>query len=107
MAYEAAVAAGIDSDLLVLFEADCILQDSSWYVQHAGLTREEIFERESRALNAVLPRLDALLEGTGAEEYVDAPILSPTAWEAFEASLETFEPVARDTERVAQVQSML
>lgn len=107
MAYEAAVAAGIDSDLLTLFEADCILQDSSWYVQHAGLTREDVFERESRALTSVLPRLEALLEGTGAEEYVDAPILSPTAWEAFEASLETFEPAPRDTERVAPVQSML
>jgi hypothetical protein len=107
MAYEAAVAAGIEPDLLALFEAGCILQDSSWYVQHANLTREEVFERESRALSAVLPRLETLLEGTGAEEYVDAPILSQTAWEAFEDSLETFEPVVRNVEGVAQVQSML
>jgi hypothetical protein len=107
MAYEAAVAAGVDTDLLALFEAGCILQDSSWYVQHAGLSRGEQYEHESKALNAVLPRLESLLEGTGAEEYVDAPILSQTAWDAFEASLEVFEPVEKDSGAIAQVQSML
>lgn len=107
MAYEAALAAGIDADLLALFEADCILQDPSWYVQNADLPREAQFERESKALTAVLPRLESLLDGTGAEEYVDAPILSQTGWEAFEASLEVFEPVEKDVGMVGQVQSML
>ncbi|KAJ5591626.1 acyl-CoA dehydrogenase/oxidase [Penicillium hispanicum] len=91
MAYEAAVEAGIDPDLLSLFEAGVILQDSSWFVQHAGLTRAAQFENESRALNACLPRLQRLLEDTGAQEYVDAPILSQEAWTRFLASLKVYK----------------
>ncbi|OKL64197.1 hypothetical protein UA08_00272 [Talaromyces atroroseus] len=99
-AYEAALDAGIDSDLLTLYEAGVIMQDSGWYVQHVGLTREMQFDRESRALNAVLPRLEGMLDGTGAGEYVDAPILSQGAWDEFERSLEVFQAPSLSTEHV-------
>lgn len=108
MAYEAAVAAGVDADLLALYEAGVIMQDSSWYVEHAGLTRGELFDRESRALDAVLPRLEEMLDATGAEEYVDAPILSQEAWDNFESSLEGFRPLSlNNVAETVQVQSML
>ncbi|KAJ6031793.1 acyl-CoA dehydrogenase/oxidase [Penicillium herquei] len=94
MAFEAASKAGIDTNLLALYEAGVILQDSSWYVQHAGLTREEQFERESRALSACLPKLEQLLDGTGAKEFVTAPILSDDAWAEFVSELKTFEPAS-------------
>jgi acyl-CoA oxidase len=108
MAYEAALAAGVDSDLLALYEAGVITQDSSWYVQHAGLTREMQFDRESQAMSAVLPRLEELLDGTGAKEYVDAPILSQEAWDDFESSLELYTGTSLKMNSVAgHVQSML
>ncbi|KAH8701956.1 acyl-CoA dehydrogenase/oxidase [Talaromyces proteolyticus] len=107
MAYEAALAAGIDPDLLALYEAGVIMQDSSWYVQHAGLTREMQFDRESSAMNAVLPRLEQMLDDTDAKEYVDAPILSKDAWNDFENSLDTFRPPLANTNGSAQIQSML
>ena len=92
MAYEAAVQAKVDPDLLALFEAGVILQDPSWYVQHAGLTRIAQFEKESVAMNACLPRLEELLEATGAREYVhDVPIVSDENWSEFVKSLRTFE----------------
>ncbi|KAJ5704134.1 acyl-CoA dehydrogenase/oxidase [Penicillium malachiteum] len=94
MAFEAASNAGIDPDLLALYEAGVILQDSSWYVQYPGITREEQFERESRALSACLPKLEQLLDGTGAKEFVTAPILSDDAWAEFLSELKTFEPAS-------------
>lgn len=106
MAYEAAVAAGVDADLLALYEVGVLLQDSSWYIQHAGLTREMLYDRESRALDAVLPRLGELVQKTGAKEYVDAPILSQEAWNDFENSLEVFKPLESNVDTI-QVQSML
>lgn len=99
MAYEAAVEAGVKPDLLALYEAGVVLQDSSWYVQHAGLTREAQFENESRALDACLPQLDQMLDDTGAKEYADSPLLSQEGWDKFIASLETFEPSIGSTGR--------
>ncbi|KAJ5086980.1 hypothetical protein NUU61_008287 [Penicillium alfredii] len=90
MAYEAAVEAGVNPNLLALYEAGVVLQDSSWYVQHAGLTREAQFENDSRALDACLPHLDHMLDGTEAKEYADSPLLSQEEWDRFTASLETF-----------------
>jgi hypothetical protein len=98
MAYEAAFEAGVNQDLLALYETGVILQDSSWYVQHAGLTREAQFERESRALSACLPCMKQMLDQTGAKEFTTSPILSPEAWAEFVASLETFGPPPRDAE---------
>ncbi|KAJ5156326.1 acyl-CoA dehydrogenase/oxidase [Penicillium capsulatum] len=95
MAYEAAAEAGAKPELLQLYEAGVVLQDSSWYVQHAGLTREAQFENESRALDACLPQLEQMLDNTGAKDYTDSPLLSQETWDTFVASLETFEPPTR------------
>jgi hypothetical protein len=89
IAYEAAIEAGVHSELVALYEIWVILQDTSWFVQHLGLTRERIFEIEAERLSAVLPRIDALLDDTGAEPYCTAPIISQTSWDNFLGQLET------------------
>ncbi|KAB8237929.1 acyl-CoA dehydrogenase NM domain-like protein [Aspergillus alliaceus] len=89
MAYEAAAKAGVPSDLLSLYKIGVMLHDPSWYVQHTNATRESMFAEESRALDAVLPRLNTLLDQTGAERYCTSPILSHDSWEAFVDQLET------------------
>ncbi|KAJ9218775.1 hypothetical protein DTO027B5_8754 [Paecilomyces variotii] len=96
MAYEAASQAGVHPDLLALYEIGAIMQDPSWYVQHAGLGREAQFMMEEKALNAVLPRLEELLEGTGAGPYCDAPILFQGAWDAFIDRLVKYETPRSD-----------
>ncbi|OGM42201.1 acyl-CoA oxidase [Aspergillus bombycis] len=88
-AYEAAAKAGVDSDLLALYEIHAMLLDQSWYVQHTDITREYIFQKEARLLDALLPRLDPLLDATGAGPYCTAPILSQASWDAFVDGLET------------------
>ncbi|KJK60255.1 hypothetical protein P875_00053560 [Aspergillus parasiticus SU-1] len=81
-AYEAAAKAGVDSDLLALYEIHAVLLDLSWYVQHTDLTREYLFQ-EARLLDTLLPRLDTLLDATGVGLYCTAPILLQASWDAF------------------------
>ncbi|OQE37980.1 hypothetical protein PENCOP_c009G08686 [Penicillium coprophilum] len=89
IAYEAAVDAGVNTDLVALYESGVMLQDQSWFVQHASLTREHMYQIEAERLSAVLPRLDRLLDETGAGPYCTAPIISQALWDQFVDQLET------------------
>ncbi|OQE16550.1 hypothetical protein PENFLA_c027G06212 [Penicillium flavigenum] len=89
IAYEAAIEAGVHSDLVALYEIWVILQDQGWFVQHTSLTRERMFQIEAERLSAVLPQLDTLLDASGAEPYCSAPIASQTSWDHFIDQLET------------------
>lgn len=91
LAYEAALKAEVDRDLLRLYKIGVMLQDPSWYVQHAKISRESMIADEAQALDSVLPKLDNLLNQTGAEPYCSAPIFSQDSWEAFVSQLETRE----------------
>ena len=87
MAYDAAVKFKVPQDLIDLYVANSVKHDASWYIEHAGFTRRKVAELEDKAASAVLPQLDALLEGTGAGPYIHAPIVSDEAWAAFVAKL--------------------
>lgn len=87
MAYESAVKAKIDPDLIALFVAGAVKYDSSWYVEHMSLRRREQREMEDSAIMATLPRLEEFLEATGAKPYCVAPIVSDDAWDRFIESL--------------------
>ncbi|KAJ6190445.1 hypothetical protein N7519_000466 [Penicillium mononematosum] len=89
IAYEAAIEAGVHSDLVALYEIWVILQDLGWFVQHTSLTRERMFQIEAERLSAVLPQLDTLLDATGAEPYCSAPIVTQASWDHFVDQLET------------------
>ncbi|KAJ5926541.1 hypothetical protein N7516_008314 [Penicillium verrucosum] len=89
IAYEAAIEAGVHPDLVILFEIWVMIQDLSWFVQHASVTREQIFQMEAERISAVLPRLNELLDATGAGPYCTAPIVSQASWEHFVDRLET------------------
>ncbi|KAH8692187.1 hypothetical protein BGW36DRAFT_42969 [Talaromyces proteolyticus] len=82
MAYEAAAEAGVDPDLLALYEAGAMRSDSSWYVENLGLKRATQLEMERKALDEVFPKLDKLLDQLDIEPYCSAPMLSQSRWEA-------------------------
>jgi len=90
MAYDAAVKAKVDQDLIDLFVANAVKHDASWYVGHGGLTRRSIAEMEDRAVSALFPRLEDLLEKTGAAPYCQAPIVSDEAWRIFVDELPSY-----------------
>ncbi|EMD40441.1 hypothetical protein CERSUDRAFT_130285 [Gelatoporia subvermispora B] len=90
MAYEAAVQAKVNPDLLALYEAGIVKHDTSWYVEHLGLSRRTQQDMEDRAVSAALPHLEALLEQTGAKPYCVAPIVSDNTWAQFVDNLPTY-----------------
>lgn len=90
MAYDAAVKAKINPDLLALYVAGVVKHDSSWYVEHLALGRRAQQEMEDRALTAALPKLEEFLEATNARPYCIAPIVSDDAWERFVDNLPHF-----------------
>ena len=88
--YDAARAAAVDAPLLDLFEIASVLQDEAWYVECMGMTRAELRERETRALEAVFPHLEDYLARMEIAPYVVAPITSDEKWKLFVDTLQTF-----------------
>lgn len=103
MAYESAREAGIESDLLALYEASVLLHAPAWYVSGMGLDIEAQFKNEAQAMSSILPRLNRLLDGTGAGPYSSAAIVTDESWDRFVASLPEYgteheDPVASSCE---------
>ncbi|QMW46282.1 hypothetical protein G4B11_009737, partial [Aspergillus flavus] len=95
LAYEAALDAGVASELLDLYEAGVVLHHSGWFVENLALDTETQFNMEMQAMNSILPRIGDLLNATGAEPYCTAPIVSDEAWMEFTRSLEVHHGNAR------------
>jgi acyl-CoA oxidase len=91
ISYDAARAAQVDSPLLNLFEAASVLQDEAWYVERLGMTRVELRERESGALEAVFPHLEEYLTRRDVAPYIVAPIVSDEKWKQFLSTFQGFD----------------
>ncbi|TFY55180.1 hypothetical protein EVJ58_g8413 [Rhodofomes roseus] len=90
MAYDAAVAAGVESGLIDLYVASCIKLDAAWYVEQLGLSRAEQRAMENSAVDAVFPRLQELFERMDVEPYISAPLISDEKWDQYVKSLVTY-----------------
>lgn len=80
MAYEAAVNASVDPDLLALYEAGAMKSDPAWFSEHLGISRDAQFQKECDAVDAVYRRLDEHLDNLQIEPYITAPMLSADRW---------------------------
>jgi len=105
MAYEAAVAEGVQPELIDLYVASVVKLDAAWYIEHAQLGRHAQQEMETVALDAVLPHLGSLIRGMQVESYITAPIVSDDKWNHFMRTLQVFEgnaevPLWRDRFRI-------
>ena len=90
MAYEAAIDANLDSSLLNLYESGVVKEDSAWYVEQGGLSREIQREMEAQAVDVLLPQMNDLLRASGVQPYSNAPMTSKTLWNDFVSGLEVF-----------------
>ncbi|KOS43312.1 hypothetical protein ACN38_g5798 [Penicillium nordicum] len=90
MAYEAAIDANIDPNLLNLYESGVVKQDSGWYVEQGGLSKEVQREMEAQAADALLPHMKDLLFASDVQAYSNAPMTSKTLWNDFVSGLEVF-----------------
>lgn len=86
VAYEAAKEAGIEQDLLDVYEASILHHDLSWYIENRVITRVIHWEMEAAAMTRVFGRLDELFEKMRIDEvepYITAPIVSDEKWAEF------------------------
>ncbi|KAI3296062.1 hypothetical protein DTO002I6_3745 [Penicillium roqueforti] len=90
MAYEAAIDANVDPSLLNLYESGVLKEDSAWYVEQGGLSREIQREMEAQAVDVLLPRMNDLLRASGVQPYSNAPMTSKMLWNDFVSGLEVF-----------------
>lgn len=91
MAYEAAQQAGIDQKILDLYESGVIKQDSAWYTEQGGLSREIQREMEAQAADALIPELVDIMRDSGMQEYCTAPMTSKDLWDGFVSGQEVFD----------------
>ncbi|PYH31550.1 acyl-CoA oxidase [Aspergillus neoniger CBS 115656] len=80
MAYEAAVDASVDPDLLALYEAGAMKSDPAWFSEHLRMSRDAQFQKECDAVDAVYRRLDEHPNNLQIEPYITAPMLSAERW---------------------------
>ncbi|CAA7262230.1 unnamed protein product [Cyclocybe aegerita] len=99
MAYDAAVAKGVEKYILDLYVASCLKLDPSWYVEKLSIPRSQIREMEALAVDAVFPHLEDLLGRLGVEPYITAPIVSDENWAEFVKSI---PPLVAPEEKVAE-----
>ncbi|EIM84216.1 acyl-CoA dehydrogenase NM domain-like protein [Stereum hirsutum FP-91666 SS1] len=90
MAYEAAVAANVDHDLIEVYVTSCVKLDSAWYVEMAGLSRAQQREMEASAIDSVFPNLEKYIDILDVDPYISAPFASDTQWKCYIDTLTTF-----------------
>lgn len=91
MAYEAAAASDlVTPDMLRFYEASCLLEDPAWYVEKKKFTTSDLHIRHADAATQLLPRLEFMLQQSGAAPWATAPILKEQAWMEFLDRLPTF-----------------
>lgn len=97
MAYEAALAAAVDDDVVRLYEMEAMKKDLSWYVENMGLSRKTAVETEAEIFVAILERFPVLLAELEEEigPFCTAPILSEKNWHDFVEKLPKFVSSAK------------
>lgn len=91
MAYDAAVAAGVQQDLIDLFVASAVKEDAAWYSENVSFYRRDLVDLEAKALDAVLPQLATLVKKMGMEPWITSKIITQGAWDSFLETCEDFE----------------
>lgn len=91
-AYDSAVEFGtVRPELIDIYEADCMLQDQAWYVEHAGMTSREIRSRHTSAIERARPHLQAIIEEFDMAKHFDStPLVSAKHWEDLMSQLPHF-----------------
>ncbi|KAF9812866.1 hypothetical protein IEO21_05917 [Rhodonia placenta] len=86
-AYSCGLDAGVPRPLLDLFELAAIKLDPGWYAEHAGISADELLMREDKAVKAALPHLKLYGDEMNVRKWVNAPIISDSAWEGWFSQL--------------------
>lgn len=91
MAYDAAVAAGVQQNIIDLYVASCVKLDLAWYSENADFGRRALADFETKALDALLPDLGTLIRQMGVEPWINSKIVSDERWNSFVNTCQVFE----------------
>jgi hypothetical protein len=90
LAVDAAVEGQVNPLIIDLYTASVIKHDSSWYMEHASLSRSTQRQMERHSVEALYPNLGALLGQLDITNYITAPIVSDERWTSYVHTLPTF-----------------
>lgn len=90
IAYDAAVAAGVQPCLVDLYVASVLKRDAAWYSENVGLGRRAVVEMETKAMDTILSQLGSLIGDMGVSPWITSRIVSDKRWDAFVEKLEVF-----------------
>lgn len=81
----------VRQELLDVWEADCILRDAVWYVEHAGMTGREIQQKRTSSVERVRPNLQTIVDEFDMEKhFCSTPLVSEQHWDDLLGKLPTF-----------------
>lgn len=91
--YDATVEdSSVRREFLDVWEADCMLADKGWYVEHAGFTNADLYERRVKAIERALPLLEQTINEWGMEKWFGGvPLVNEELEKEFMAKLPVFE----------------
>ncbi|KAL4250713.1 hypothetical protein ABKN59_005494 [Abortiporus biennis] len=87
MAYEAALAEKLPSYIIDLFVANVVKGEPTWFIENLKMTRNEIYEMEAKALDAMLPHQIEWIDSLKLDPYITAPMISEDRWQEFLGTL--------------------
>ncbi|KAJ7896835.1 acyl-CoA dehydrogenase NM domain-like protein [Mycena leptocephala] len=90
LAVDAAVEGQVNPLIIDLYAASVIKHDSSWYMEHANLSRSTQRQMEWHSVEALYPKLEPLLGQLDITNYITAPIVSDEQWTNYVHTLSKF-----------------
>ncbi|KAF7308141.1 hypothetical protein HMN09_00661700 [Mycena chlorophos] len=100
LAYDAAVACGVDRSLVDLYVVSCVELDLGWYIERGLLTKRTYREMQAKAVEAVYQQIDALVEKMDVGAYIKAPIVSEERWDAYLQTLPVYRAKSNSSRTV-------
>lgn len=90
-AYDFAIRS-VRQELIDVWESDCILEDAAWYVEHAGLSNQELQEKCILAIERARPHMQSIIdEFDMGKHHGSTPLLSRVSWDEFVRELPSFD----------------
>jgi acyl-CoA oxidase len=98
-AFDAAVSAGLPTEMIAVYECAAVKLDLAWYVENSVFTRAEFRQMEDAAILNAHSHIDSWVNAFNVEHCLTAPITSAASWESFVASLPVFTDISRSMPR--------
>jgi hypothetical protein len=82
----------VRQELIDVWESDCMLEDAAWYVEHTGMSNQELQEKRILAIESARPHLQAIIdEFDMGKHHGSTPLVSKEGMAGFVRDLPSFD----------------